>query len=148
MKSKKIILLLIVSILMVGCGNLDAPTTTNQTEFTVNEVGIIDHYKVVLNDVIETKTYQGEKPENDTFLILEFKITNESREEQILTPDVNFKLMLNDGTYHDLGNTEITKVPSNDSIIYQVVYDVPDMDSYSVLFYSGVVSNNIRFNTK
>lgn len=148
MKAKKIILLLIISIFMVGCGNLDAPSTPNKTEFTVNEVATIDHYQIELNDVIETSTYQGEKPENDTFLILEFKITNESGEEQVITPNTNFKLMLDDGNYSDLGHTEPVKISANDSIAYQVVYDVPEMDSYSVLFYSGVVSNNIKFNTK
>lgn len=148
MKIKKVILLVLLSVCMVGCNNLEAPTTTtNKTEFAVNEIATIDHYKVILNDVIETNTYQEKKPENDTFLILEFKITNESKEVQTISPNVNFKPMLN-GTYLDLGHTENIEIPAGESIIYQVVYDVPEMDSYSVLFYSGVVSNNIRFNTK
>lgn len=148
MKAKKVVILVLLSIIIVGCNNLEPTTTTpNKTEFTVNEIATIDHYKVVLNDVIETSTYQTKKPENDTFLILEFKITNESREVQTISPNVNFKPMLN-GSYLDLGHTENMEVPVGESIIYQVVYDVPEMDSYSVLFYSGVVSNNIRFNTK
>ena len=131
--------------LLVGCNE---EVTLNKTEFFLNEEATIDNYTIELNDVITSNHFQDVTPENDTYLTLEFKITNNSNEKQVLDSDKNFDFKIDSIRYTDLNhNKELTLEP-NETIMYKVVYDVPEKDSYSLIFYSGVVSNNIKFTTK
>lgn len=147
MKRVLIITTLLSLFLLSGCNNLKEPVN-NKTEFYLNEEAKIDHYNIILNDIVETKSFENNNPENDNYLILEFKITNNSDKTQILNSENNFKLIIDNNTYKDLYHNTETEIQPNESIMYQVIYDVPEKDSYDLYFYSGVVSNNIKFVTQ
>ncbi len=131
--------------LLVGCNEETGP---NKTEFFLNEEATIDNYTISLNDVFTSNHFQDVTPENETYLTLEFKITNNSNEQQVLDSNKNFDFKINDKRYTDLNHNKTLTLEPNETVMYQVVYDVPEEDSYSLIFYSGVVSNNIRFTTK
>lgn len=142
-----IVATLLSPFLLSGCNNLKEPVN-NKTEFYLNEEAKIDYYNIILNDIVETKSFENNNPEKDNYLILEFKITNNSNKTQILNSEDNFKLIIDNNTYKDLYHNAETEIQPNESVMYQVIYDVPEKDSYDIYFYSGVVSNNIKFITQ
>ena len=75
-----------------------------------------------------------------------FKITNNRDNSITLNPDNNFKI-------YNSTNAQIPNIYSNDSNIikskdtmnYTLQYNIKNRELYEILFYSGIVENNIKF---
>lgn len=137
MKYIKIISLILISIIIVGCGR-DLSNITSKTSYRINETAKIDkleikltNFKYLDNDIVE----------------FTFKITNNRDNSITLNPDNNFKI-------YNSTNAQIPNIYSNDSNIikskdtinYTLQYNIKNRELYEILFYSGIVENNIRFN--
>lgn len=137
MKYIKIISLILISIIIVGCGR-DLSNITSKTSYKINETAKIDKLEITLtnfkyldNDIVE----------------FTFKITNNRDNSITLNPDNNFKI-------YNSTNAQIPNIYSNDSNIikskdtmnYTLQYNIKNRELYEILFYSGIVENNIKFN--
>ncbi len=136
MKYIKIISLILISIIIVGCGR-DLSNITSKTSYKINETAKIDKLEITLtnfkyldNDIVE----------------FTFKITNNRGNSITLNPDNNFKI-------YNSTNAQIPNIYSNDSNIikskdtmnYTLQYNIKNRELYEILFYSGIVENNIKF---
>ena len=136
MKYIKIISLILISIIIVGCGR-DLSNITSKTSYKINETAKIDKLEITLtnfkyldNDIVE----------------FTFKITNNRDNSITLNPDNNFKI-------YNSTNAQIPNIYSNDSNIikskdtmnYTLQYNIKNRELYEILFYSGIVENNIKF---
>ena len=136
MKYIKIISLILISIIIVGCGR-DLSNITSKTSYKINETAKIDKLEITLtnfkyldNDIVE----------------FTFKITNNRDNSITLNPDNNFKI-------YNSTNAQIPNIYSNDSNIikskdtmnYTLQYNIKNRELYEILFYSGIVENNITF---
>lgn len=136
MKYIKIISLIFISIIIVGCGR-DLSNITSKTSYKINETAKIDKLEITLtnfkyldNDIVE----------------FTFKITNNRDNSITLNPDNNFKI-------YNSTNAQIPNIYSNDSNIikskdtmnYTLQYNIKNRELYEILFYSGIVENNIKF---
>lgn len=136
MKYIKIISLILISIIIVGCGR-DLSNITSKTSYKINETAKIDKLEIILtnfkyldNDIVE----------------FTFKITNNRDNSITLNPDNNFKI-------YNSTNAQIPNIYSNDSNIikskdtmnYTLQYNIKNRELYEILFYSGIVENNIKF---
>ena len=121
--------------------NQNNSTGILKTEYSIGEVGELDHIKVVLKDV----NYAN----NNTSIDLTFEITNNSKNTITIIPDDYF-------VFYDVNKVQIpNKHTNNKSIIkkdetltYKLQYDTPNKELYEVYFYSQVVENNIKFTFK
>ena len=131
-----IISLILISIIIVGCGR-DLSNITSKTSYKINETAKIDkleitltNFKYLYNDIVE----------------FTFKITNNRDNSITLNPDNNFKI-------YNSTNAQIPNIYSNDSNIikskdtmnYTLQYNIKNRELYEILFYSGIVENNIKF---
>lgn len=130
---------------LVGCSS--PLQQANKTIFSLNEEARIDHFNIVLNDIIESAYFQDVKSEKGSYLTFEFKIKNNSNQDQIIRYEDSFQLVIEQDKYIDLNHNKDISIAPGESIMYQAIFDVPEQDSYNVLFYSGIVSNNIMFTT-
>lgn len=136
MKYIKIISLILISIIIVGCGR-DLSNIASKTSYKINETAKIDKLEITLtnfkyldNDIVE----------------FTFKITNNRDNSITLNPDNNFKI-------YNSTNAQIPNIYSNDSNIikskdtmnYTLQYNIKNRELYEILFYSGIVENNIKF---
>ena len=136
MKYIKIISLILISIIIVGCGR-ELSNITSKTSYKINETAKIDKLEITLtnfkyldNDIVE----------------FTFKITNNRDNSITLNPDNNFKI-------YNSTNAQIPNIYSNDSNIikskdtmnYTLQYNIKNRELYEILFYSGIVENNIKF---
>lgn len=136
MKYVKIISLMLFAVLLVGCGR-DLSNITSKTSYKINETAKIDKLEITLtnfkyldNDIVE----------------FTFKITNNRDNSITLNPDNNFKI-------YNSTSAQIPNIYSNDSNIikskntmnYTLQYNIKNRELYEILFYSGIVENNIKF---
>ena len=136
MKYIKIISLILISIIIVGRGR-DLSNITSKTSYKINETAKIDKLEITLtnfkyldNDIVE----------------FTFKITNNRDNSITLNPDNNFKI-------YNSTNAQIPNIYSNDSNLikskdtmnYTLQYNIKNRELYEILFYSGIVENNIKF---
>lgn len=136
MKYVKIISLMLFAVLLVGCGR-DLSNITSKTSYKINETAKIDkleitltNFKYLYNDIVE----------------FTFKITNNRDNSITLNPDNNFKI-------YNSTSAQIPNIYSNDSNIikskdtmnYTLQYNIKNRELYEILFYSGIVENNIKF---
>ena len=136
MKYVKIISLMLFAVLLVGCGR-DLSNITSKTSYKINETAKIDkleitltNFKYLYNDIVE----------------FTFKITNNRDNSITLNPDNNFKI-------YNSTNAQIPNIYSKDSNIikskdtmnYTLQYNIKNRELYEILFYSGIVENNIKF---
>lgn len=136
MKYIKIISLILISIIIVSCGR-DLSNITSKTSYKINETAKIDKLEITLtnfkyldNDIVE----------------FTFKITNNRDNSITLNSDNNFKI-------YNSTNAQIPNIYSNDSNIikskdtmnYTLQYNIKNRELYEILFYSGIVENNIKF---
>ncbi len=135
-------LLFIAIVLFTGCSDLDAPDYV-KTEFKLHENASIDNYTITMtkNDAVEQ--YNGESSIYGQYLIVTFEITNHNTTVEQISED-NFYLEVDDRIYSGTILNDGTIGP-NQSKEITIVYDVPREDDYELLFYSGVVGNNIEF---
>lgn len=125
---------LFVVVLLTGCNDLSEQNT--KTSFRQGELATIDYYQLKLN---QTTT-------QDDILSAEFSITNKDSEEHIIDRD-NFSC-LSDDQWNSLfpeDNLSVTIEPDQTKTI-QVECPISNQDNESgILFYSKVVTNNIKF---
>ncbi len=146
-KFLKVFLLCTIMLPFVGC--FSVKQMPSKTEYYLNEEATMDNiYKISLNDILSQDHFQDVEPENDHYLVLEFKITNISSETQTIDVQKSFQLKIDNTLYPDLNHNKDTEIAPQESIMYQLIYDVNEMDHYEILFYSGIVDNNIKFITK
>ena len=102
----------------------------------------------VLTNPISEKNIKEMRENMDDNDIVEFtfKITNNRDNSITLNPDNNFKI-------YNSTNAQIPNIYSNDSNIikskdtmnYTLQYNIKNRELYEILFYSGIVENNIKF---
>ena len=136
MKYIKIIGVLVLSIFMVGCGrNLN--NITSKTSFEINETAKIDKLEITLINVNEIG--------NDTIEFI-FKIKNNRSNSITLNPDNNFKIYnINSVQIPNIFSNDSNIIKSNDTVNYTLQYNIKNRELYEILFYSGIVENNIKF---
>lgn len=136
MKYVKIISLMLFAVLLVGCGR-DLSNITSKTSYKINETAKIDKLEITLTN--------AKYLDNDIIEFV-FKITNNRSNSITLNPDNNFKI-------YNSTNAQIPNIYSNDSNIikskdtmnYTLQYNIKNRELYEILFYSGIVENNIKF---
>ena len=135
MKNKLIILLaFFFSIFLVGCNN----NISTKTEFNINEKAIIDDIEITLL----SRTYE----ESSNILELNFLIKNVSSKNIVLVSDTNFKLYdSNQKQQLNTYNSKIVNLGKKEETTYKLQYYIEDNNINYILFYSGIVENNIRF---
>lgn len=142
---KKIICLLTICLLCffsIACNDLDLNENV-KTEFKIHEQANIDHYRIILSKQETFTTYQNTPSSNGQYLLLTFNIQNNSNSTATIQED-SFYLEVDGHTYNPIDFQQVT-IASNEDEQITIIYDVPDNDHFSLLFYSGVVSNNIAF---
>lgn len=137
------ILVILSCFLFTACTNLDAPKYV-KTEFKLNENASIDYYDITMIKSIASKQYNGSASVNGQYIILTFKIKNNDKNNQNINSN-NFYLRKDNQEY--LANVIHPRtIKANETTEYIVIFDVPIDSNYDILFYSGVVTNNIEFN--
>ena len=144
MRIKKWILFIFVSLFLItGCNNQE----DKENIYYLNEKVQDNAFEMVLNDISTTNHFQDVEPENDTYLMLEFKITNLSDEKQMIPIDHHFVLKIDNSNYEDLNHNKDTEIDAKESVMYKVVYDVPEKDFYEII-YNIEQEDSIKFSTK
>ena len=137
---KRILLIFITTLLISGCGIGNA---TYQTSYKVNQNARIDHFVIKCTGYELINEYNNEKPKNGVFVKVNYEIMNNNSSSVLIKPETSFKLYKNNEFISGIGN-EIT-IDKESVEDYTVIFDTSLEDSYKVLFYSNVVSNNIAF---
>lgn len=140
---KLIILTLVTALLITGCG---IGNTTYNTSYKINENAEIDHFIIKCTNYELINEYNNQKPKNGIFLKVNYNITNKNKNPIIINPEKYFKLYRNDSYIAAIG--EDKQLTQNKLEEYSVVFDTSIEDSYKILFYSNVVSNNVAFELK
>lgn len=132
---KRILLCALCLLLWTGCSSLEAPVDT-KTVYNVGELATIDYYQVKLND----RTY------NENKITLEFVITNQDKEAHTIDQD-NFSLTSEDNRSIVPDNQVSMTLNPNQTKTITITYTLEDSmkEGIGILFYSGVVTNNIKF---
>lgn len=142
---KKIVLLFVISCLFLGCNDLSLKEGMNQTSYQVHEEAKIDHFNIVMTDYHITDHWNQQIPVHDQFLIVEFEIENKDKQVSTIYANTSYQLSINQEIYPNLSLESQLIIPSKEKKKYTVVYDVPKEEEYHILFYSGIVTNNIEF---
>lgn len=125
----------LVLILSTGCG---LENKAPQTEYKVNEEAFIDSYQIECNDFEKT----------DNILEVNYTLTNQSNQQVTVEPSNAFRLVQQDQMISANEDSSVTLEPSETKKL-TVTFNVTEtQDQYKVLFYSGVVDNNIAFRLK
>lgn len=141
---KKLILILITTLLISGCG---IGNTSYQTSYEVNQNARIDHFLIKCTGFELVNEYNNEKPKNSIFLKVNYDITNLNDLSVLIKPETFFKLYQNNKFIPALSANEVS-IEKDKKEEYTVIFDTSIEESYKVLFYSNVVSNNIAFELK
>lgn len=147
MRKNKIILFgifLVATSLLVGCRK-EVGEEILKTEYLKEEVATIDYYEIIY------KGYSSEKEK----LYVDFIVTNNSNETHEINLNEDFVLYTNESEKMiNSHKEEILKIKSKETKEIRVTIEAKelfekkkliDVDSYKIVFYSGVVSNNIAF---
>lgn len=126
----------------IACSDLSLDESI-KTEFKIHEQANIDHYNITLNKQETLTEYQNVPASNGQYLSLAFKIKNNSDTDAVIQED-NFYLEIDDHIYNPISFSQET-IASKESKEITIIYDVPNDDNYELIFYSGIVSNNIAF---
>jgi len=131
--------------MMCGCSDLSIDENNSKTSYLKNETAIIDHYNVTMSNYIVSEMWNDLNPNNGQYLIVTFKIKNNSKEDKIINLNKTYELYIDGNLYKNMNQEQNINISSNDEITHNLVYDVPILNTYDVLFYSGVVGNNMNF---
>lgn len=131
-KILNIFIVFILFLLVAGCEN---KPMTNKTEFYLNEDASIDKINLKMTD------YEI----NDNKLEITFLITNKRGEDINILADDYFKLFDSNRNqiFNSYSNSSLIK--KNETVEYKLIYDITNINSYDLYFYSGIVENNIKF---
>ena len=143
---KNILKILVFSIffigILAGCG---VSNKAVKTEYKVNEVATIDQYRILCKGYEIINQYQDQMGK---FLKIDYKITNLRDQSYYLDLQNDFQLQVDSGKYIPAITSDHIEIKGNEEKTLEIVYDLKEyesMESYKVIFYSGVVSNNIAF---
>lgn len=137
------ILVICISVLsMCACNDLSLPENV-KTEFKLGESALIDQYNITLTEINNNDVYNNKTSKNGQYIVLTFKIKNDSNQPDILESN-NFVITIDNQEYYAVENKNVS-LNANETIEYNIVFDVQKKSEYDLLFYSGIVTNNIKF---
>lgn len=130
MKKLAIFLCLIVLSIITGCSK------EIKTEYFLNETATIDDIEITM-----TKASYS-----NNILEVEFKIKNERNNTISIAPDTYFKLYdINQVQVPNKYENDNNMIKNGDTITLTLQYNIQEKSLYEILFYSGIVENNIKF---
>ncbi len=147
MKKSKLLKFLFVGIISIpfltGCQDLSLKEE-NKTSYRVEELAKIDHFQIMLKEATFKDEYLHlTASDGNKIMLLSFKIKNTSKNSANINSN-SFSLLIDNKPYSPV-SSENMSIPSNEEITYELIYEVPIKDKYSLIFYSGVVTNNASF---
>lgn len=128
----KLLLIIVIGLLITACDDGYMP----KTQYEMYETAVIDDIEITMMNA----TY------NNDILEVEYKITNNRSNTISIDADTYFKLY--DINMVQIPNTyenDVNIIKSNETITYTLQYNVQEKSIYEILFYSGIVENNIKF---
>lgn len=141
-KQNKIIycILVLFSIsLLTGCG---INKVQNKTEYYIGEQATIDNYQLVCNNY-EIK---------DDVLKVNLELSNKSKQTKTISVINNFEIINindNENIPKNISNDKVEIIEGNETVNIELEFDINAIDininNYKIIFYSGVVTNNIAF---
>lgn len=130
--------LLIITLLMSGLFMCGCEQHNFKTQYNMNEEAYIDDIKITL----ENASYN----EENNILEMTFEITNKRDNTTTLVPDQNFVLYdINKVQMYNTYTNTNNIIKKGQTIHYTLQYNVAKKEMYEILFYSGIVENNIKF---
>ena len=141
---KILLLIILVAPLLTGCRE---EKKVYKTEFRIHEVATIDHYEIVYKGYTATKNEMR----------IKFEIKNKNKITQLISLTEDFVIYSNEsGKINNPYEEEIIAVKPGEPQEIQVVvtaeelFDkkgqlIDEIDTYKILFYSNVATNNIAF---
>ena len=135
---KRIIRLFVIFIFVLILSGCDMNQNyINKTEFYLNEDAYIDDISIKM-----TKAFINE----NNMLEVVFSITNNRGNTITLVPDNYFKLFdINKVQIYNQYQNDTNIIKKDQTVNYTLIYDINDKEIYEILFYSGIVENNIKF---
>ena len=132
---KKIFILCIAifvfALVLTGCDN-----TPVKTEYELNEPAKLDDIEITMVDT----NYQN------NVLEVEFKIKNNRDNTISIAPDTYFRLYdINQVQVPNKYQNDNNMIKKGDTINFTLQYNIQEKELYEILFYSGIVENNIKF---
>lgn len=123
-----------VLVLLTGCGNKQL-----KSQYDVGEDAYLDDIELKLTKVLI---------KDDQELELTFDITNNQDNTITISADNNFRFYLNQMQMLNRYDNHKNIIKKGQTISYVLNYDITSnvRKSYEILFYSGIVENNIKFN--
>lgn len=141
---KDYILVLIVCLCVMMTGCFSVKKEQQKTSFRLNEEARIDSFQIAMIGFRAVDPRElNMQVEKDLLIQYTFRIQNLGDEEIEIEADRFFKLK--NENCKSIGTYKKTTVKAKEIITYDVVYDVSRANQYSILFYSGIVGNNIEF---
>lgn len=130
MKKLTMFLCLLVLTIITGCSK------EIKTEYFLNETATIDDIEITM-----TKASYS-----NNILEVEFKIKNERNNTISIAPDTYFKLYdINQVQVPNKYENDNNMIKNGDTITLTLQYNIQEKSLYEILFYSGIVENNIKF---
>lgn len=142
---KVLLLILLVAPLLTGCGE---EKRVYKTEYEINEVAIIDHYEVIY------KGYTATKNE----IHIDFAIKNNSNSAKEINLSKDFVIYTNESQkITNPYQEQIITINPDETEEFEVIVTAEELfdnttgeltenfDTYKILFYSNVATNNIAF---
>lgn len=132
---KKIFILCIAifvfALVLTGCDN-----TPVKTKYELNEPAKLDDIEITMVDT----SYQN------NILEVEFKIKNNRDNTISIAPDTYFRLYdINQVQVPNKYQNDNNMIKKGDTINFTLQYNIQEKEFYEILFYSGIVENNIKF---
>lgn len=125
------IAIFVFALVLTGCDN-----TPVKTEYSLNEPAKLDDIEITMVDA----TYQN------NILEVEFKIKNNRDNTISIAPDTYFKLYdINQVQVPNKYQNDNNMIKKGDTINFTLQYNIQEKELYEILFYSGIVENNIKF---
>ena len=125
------IAIFVFALVLTGCDN-----TPVKTEYSLNEHAILDDIEITMVDA----TYQN------NILEVEFKMKNNRDNTISIAPDTYFKLYdINQVQVPNKYQNDNNMIKKGDTINFTLQYNIQEKELYEILFYSGIVENNIKF---
>ena len=130
MKKLALFLCILVLVTITGCNK------EIKTEYSLNETATIDDIEITM-----TKASYS-----NNILEVEFKIKNERNNTISIASDTYFKLYdINQVQIPNKYENDNNMIKKGDTITLTLQYNIQEKSIYEILFYSGIVENNIKF---
>ena len=125
------IAIFVFALVLTGCDN-----TPVKTEYELNEPAKLDDIEITMIDT----SYQN------NILEVEFKIKNNRDNTISIAPDTYFRLYdINQVQVPNKYQNDNNMIKKGDTINFTLQYNIQEKELYEILFYSGIVENNIKF---